>query len=294
MQAPAIPFRKMNGLGNDFVVLDARPRALALAPDAVRAIAHRKEGIGCDQIIALEPSRNADVFMRIWNADGGEVGACGNAARCVAAVVAAERNAADVSIETASGVVGAVVNNDSSVTVDMGPPRLAWDEIPLAEPFHDTRRIELQIGPIDAPVLHSPSALSMGNPHAIFWVDNDVWSYELERFGPLLENHPIFPERANITIAQVTSPETMIIRTWERGAGLTKACGSASCAAVVAAARTRRTGRSVTLMTPGGGTLHVEWRDDDHVILTGAAEWEFSGSFDPSTGSWARDTESAA
>ncbi len=192
MQSPAIPFRKMNGLGNDFVVLDARPRALALAPDAVRAIADRKEGIGCDQIIALEPSRNADVFMRIWNADGGEVGACGNAARCVAAVVAAERNAADVSIETASGVVGAVVNNDSSVTVDMGPPRLAWDEIPLAEPFHDTRRIELQIGPIDAPVLHSPSAVNVGNPHCLFFVD-DVEAYDLARFGSMLEHHPLFP-----------------------------------------------------------------------------------------------------
>jgi diaminopimelate epimerase len=176
----------------------------------------------------------------------------------------------------------------------MGRPRFSWQDIPLAEEFRDTRMIELQIGPIDQPVLHSPSVVSMGNPHAIFWVDNDVWSYELDRFGPLLENHPMFPERANITIAQVTSPETMVIRTWERGAGLTKACGSASCAAVVAAARTNRTGRSVSLLTPGGGTLHVEWRDDDHVILTGAAEWEFSGRFDPSTGTWARDTESAA
>ena len=192
MQAPAIPFRKMNGLGNDFVVLDARPRALALGPDAVRAIADRKEGIGCDQIIALEPSSKADVFMRIWNADGGEVGACGNAARCVAALVAAERNAADVSIETESGVLGAVVNADSSVTVDMGAPRFAWNEIPLAEPFHDTRRIELQIGPIDAPVLHSPSVVNVGNPHCLFFVD-DVEAYDLARFGPMLEHHPLFP-----------------------------------------------------------------------------------------------------
>ena len=175
----------------------------------------------------------------------------------------------------------------------MGKPRFGWQEIPLAEEFRDTRMIELQIGPIDAPVLHSPSVVSMGNPHAIFWVDGNVWSYELDRFGPLLENHPIFPERANITIAQVTSPQTMVIRTWERGAGLTKACGSAACAAVVAAARTRRTGRSVSLLTPGGGKLHVEWREDDHVILTGAAEWEFSGSFAPSTGAWALPTPAA-
>jgi diaminopimelate epimerase len=142
-------------------------------------------------------------------------------------------------------------------------------------------------------VLHSPSALSMGNPHAVFWVDRDVWSYELDRFGPLLENHPIFPERANITIAQVTSRDSMVIRTWERGAGLTKACGSAACASVVAAARTNRTGRSVRLSVPGG-ELHVEWRDDDHVVLTGPAEWEFSGRFDPATGAWTRDAESAA
>jgi diaminopimelate epimerase len=133
----------------------------------------------------------------------------------------------------------------------------------------------------------------MGNPHAIFWVDRDVWSYELDRFGPLLENHPIFPERANITIAQVTSRDSMVIRTWERGAGLTRACGSAACAAVVAAARTNRTGRSVTLQAPGG-ELHVDWRDDDHVVLTGPAEWEFSGRFDPVTGAWTRDAESAA
>src|SRR5918994_4474228 len=166
------PFRKMNGLGNDFVVLDARPRPLPLLPDVARAIADRKEGIGCDQLIVLEPSRKADVFMRIFNADGGEVGACGNAARCVAALVAAERGTPAVSIETESGVVGATVNPDGSVTIDMGAPRFAWSEIPLAEPFHDTRRIELQIGPIDDPVLHTPSVVNVGNPHCLFFVDD--------------------------------------------------------------------------------------------------------------------------
>src|SRR5437588_12981366 len=175
----------------------------------------------------------------------------------------------------------------------MGVPRFAWNEIPLAEEFRDTRAIELQIGPIDKPILHSPSVVNMGNPHAIFWVE-DVAAYDLGKIGPMLENHPIFPERANISLAAVLSREQIRLRTWERGAGLTKACGSAACAAVVAAARTRRTGRSVSLLTPGGGKLHVEWREDDHVILTGAAEWEFSGSFAPSTGAWARDTESAA
>jgi diaminopimelate epimerase len=214
--------------------------------------------------------------------------------RCVVQALAAETGQKAFAFETVAGILNAEEHADGLISVDMGKPRFGWQDIPLAEEFRDTRMIELQVGPIDAPELHSPSAVSMGNPHAIFWVDRDVWSYELDRFGALLENHPIFPERANITIARVTSPETMVIRTWERGAGLTKACGSAACAAVVAAARTRRTGRSVSLVTPGGCSLHVEWRGDDHVILTGAAEWEFSGSFDPSTGMWARDSESAA
>ncbi|MGC1712247.1 MAG: diaminopimelate epimerase, partial [Methyloceanibacter sp.] len=210
-----IPFRKMNGLGNDFVVLDARSRALPLGADALRAIADRKEGIGCDQIIALEPSRMADVFMRIWNADGGEVGACGNAARCVAGIVAAERGEKSVSIETDSGVLSALAGTDGTVTVDMGAPRFAWNEIPLTEPFHDTRGIELQIGPIDAPVLHTPSVVNVGNPHALFFVE-DVMAHDLAKLGPMLEHHPLFPERANISLVQVLSPDHLKVRTWER------------------------------------------------------------------------------
>ena len=277
MQAPSIPFRKMNGLGNDFVVLDARTRALALRADAVRAIADRKEGIGCDQIIALEPSRHADVFMRIWNADGGEVGACGNAARCVAALVAAERGRPDVSIETESGVLGANVNRDGSVTIDMGAPRFAWNEIPLAEPFHDTRRIELQIGPIDDPVLHSPAVVNVGNPHALFFVD-DVAAHDLAKFGPMLEHHPIFPERANISLVQVLSPEHLKVRTWERGAGLTRACGTAACAAAVAAARRGLAGRKVKVSLPGGDLL-IEWREcDGHILMTGPYALDFEGT----------------
>jgi diaminopimelate epimerase len=162
----------------------------------------------------------------------------------------------------------------------MGAPRLAWNEIPLAEEFRDTRAIELQIGPIDKPILHSPSAVSMGNPHAIFWVD-DVNRYDLAKIGPLLENHPMFPERANISLAHVASREHVIVRTWERGAGLTKACGSAACAAAVAAARLKRTGRKVTVTLPGGD-LVIEWRErDGHVLMTGPVEYEFDGRFDP-------------
>src|SRR5690606_8980169 len=171
-------------------------------------------------------------------------------------------------------------------------PRFGWNEIPLAEEFRDTRAIELQIGPIDAPILHSPSVVNVGNPHAIFWVD-DVSAYDLGKIGPLLENHPIFPERANISLCAVRSRQHLGLRTWERGAGLTKACGSAACAAAVCAARTRRTGRSVVVRAPGG-ELQVEWREDDHVVLSGPAEWEFSGTFDPQTGVWVRDEESAA
>ncbi|HEY8276415.1 MAG TPA: diaminopimelate epimerase [Methyloceanibacter sp.] len=270
-------FRKMNGLGNDFVVLDGRTRSLDLKESAVKAIADREMGIGCDQLIALEPSKKADVFMRIWNADGGEVAACGNAARCVAALVAGERGGADVKVETQAGVLDATVNKDGTVTVDMGAPRFDWHDIPLAEPFADTRYIELQVGPINAPALHSPSVVNVGNPHCIFFV-GDVNAYDLARFGPMLEHHPLFPERANISLAQVTAPDALRLRTWERGAGLTRACGTAACAAAVAAARLKRAGRKVQVSLPGGDLL-IEWRESDgHILMTGPYSLDFEGT----------------
>ncbi|RWP40902.1 MAG: diaminopimelate epimerase [Mesorhizobium sp.] len=293
--ASTAPFAKMNGIGNEIIVADMRGRADRVAPAAALAL-NADAATKFDQIMAIHDARTPGTafFIDILNSDGTGAQACGNGMRCVVQALAAETGQKTFAFETVAGILNAEEHADGLISVDMGKPRFGWQDIPLAEEFRDTRMIELQVGPIDAPVLHSPSVVSMGNPHAIFWIDRDVWSYELDRFGPLLENHPIFSERANITIARVTSSETMVIRTWERGAGLTKACGTAACAAVVAAARTRRTGRSVSLVTPGGGSLHVEWRGDDHVILTGAAEWEFSGSFDPASGVWARDTESAA
>ncbi|MGE3870141.1 MAG: diaminopimelate epimerase, partial [Pseudorhodoplanes sp.] len=220
-------------------------------------------------------------YIRIYNTDGTEAGACGNGMRCVASLAFRDSAKNALTFETQAGLINCWRTDDPQLfTVDMGKPRFRWDEIPLAEEFADTRAIELQIGPIDAPVLHSPSAVNMGNPHAIFWVD-DPAAYDLGRFGPLLENHPIFPERANITLASVKARDHIAIRTWERGAGLTKACGSAACAAAVAAARLRRTDRKLRVTLPGGDLL-IEWREsDDHVLMTGPVEFEREGRFDP-------------
>ncbi|MGH6826306.1 diaminopimelate epimerase [Methyloceanibacter sp.] len=274
----SISFRKMNGLGNDFVVLDARVRPIALEAAQIAAIADRNHGIGCDQVIALEPSDFADVFMRIWNADGGEVGACGNAARCVAALLVAERGSPHVSIETESGMLAATVGKDGSVTIDMSAPRFAWNEIPLNRLFGDTRAIELpQSG---ASGLGAASMVNVGNPHCIFFVE-DVEAHDLASFGPVLEHDPLFPERANISLAQVTGPSSLRLRTWERGAGLTRACGTAACAAAVAAVRLGLTGRHVTVTLPGGD-LVIDWRDtDDHILMTGPFALDYQGTIPP-------------
>jgi len=292
--AANVQFAKMNGLGNEIIVADLRGTALRVSSAAAIAL-NADAPTKFDQIMAIHDPRTpgTDYFLEILNSDGSQAQACGNGTRCVVQALASETGKRLFTFETVAGILNAQEHADGLISVDMGIPRFEWDQIPLAEEFADTRAIELQIGPIDAPVLHSPSAASMGNPHAIFWVDQDVWSYDLDRFGPLLENHPIFPERANISIAQVTSRDALIMRTWERGAGLTKACGSAACAAAVSAARTSRTNRTVNITQPGG-TLLVEWRGDDHVIMTGPAEWEFSGTFDPSTGHWMRDTAAVA
>ncbi|MTI17872.1 diaminopimelate epimerase [Rhodobacteraceae bacterium RKSG542] len=281
MSETRLPFLKMNGLGNDFVVLDAREHACPLTHEQIAAIGDRKTGIGFDQMITIEPAKNgANAFMRIHNRDGGEVGACGNATRCIGRLLMAEAGLEHVVIETRAGFLEAFATESPTlVSVDMGKPRLAWDEIPLAEEFADTRAIELQIGPIDDPILHTPSVANMGNPHAIFWVD-DIEGYDLERIGPMLENHPMFPERANISLAHVFAPDEIRLKVWERGVGLTLACGTAACAVGVAAARNKLTGRKTTIHLPGG-PLIIEWRaNDDHVIMTGETTIEFEGLLD--------------
>jgi diaminopimelate epimerase len=272
----SIGFRKMNGLGNEFVILDGRRDAIPLSPAQARVIADRQSGIGCDQVILMEPSGQADVRMRIWNADGNEVESCGNASRCVADLLFDETGRDSVTIDTKGGVLVCTRAPDGRVTVDMGVPRFGWEDIPLAEPFHDTRAIELQVGPIDRPLLHSPSVVNVGNPHCIFWVE-DVDAHDLGRFGPMLEYHPLFPQRANISLCQVRDRGHLVLRVWERGAGLTRACGTAACAAAVAAARKGLTGRAVRVTLPGGD-LDIEWREsDDHMLMTGPVAYEFSG-----------------
>jgi diaminopimelate epimerase len=275
-------FVKMNGLGNEIVVVDLRDNPGVISAAEARAVAV-PQGAHYDQLMALHASRVAgtDGYIRIYNNDGSEAGACGNGMRCVADLIFKETGKRALTFETKAGLVNCWKGERPLVsTVDMGAPRLAWNEIPLAEEFRDTRAIELQIGPLDKPILHSPSVVNMGNPHAIFWVE-DVQAYDLARIGPMLEHHPMFPERANISLAAVTSREHITLRTWERGAGLTKACGSAACAAVVAAVRLRRTGRNVTVTLPGGD-LAIEWRErDDHVLMTGPVAYEYEGRFDP-------------
>lgn len=275
MSEQALPFRKMNGLGNDFVILDARKEKIELTRAQVLAIANRETGIGCDQLLILESSAKADIFMRIYNADGSEASGCGNGTRCVARLIMDKIDKDAVRIDTKGGILNAKRVGEH-ITVDMGMPKLKWDEIPLAEPFHDTRAIELQIGPIDAPLLHSPAVVNVGNPHAIFFVD-DLNCIDLSKAGPLLETHPIFPERANISLARVDARNAMTLKVWERGAGLTKACGTAACAATVAAIRKRLTDRIVNVRLPGG-VLNIEWRtSDDHILMAGPADFDFDG-----------------
>lgn len=286
-----VKFVKMNGLGNKIIIADMRDHAGCVSPQAAIALAADKE-TSFDQLMAVHAPRtnDTDAYIHILNSDGTDAGACGNGTRCVVSWLHDDLGKNEFLFETVSGKLEAQFKNNNAISVNMGIPRFEWNQIPLAEEFADTSTIELQIGPIDDPVLHTPSVANIGNPHAVFWVEDSVYNYDLERFGPLLENHPIFPDRANISIAQVLSKSAVTIRTWERGAGITMACGSAACATVVNGARTGRTGRNVTVTLPGGD-LDVSWREDNFVIMSGPAEYEFSGYIDPTSGDWSRDSE---
>jgi diaminopimelate epimerase len=270
-------FVKMNGLGNEIVVVDLRRAPAPVAAAEARAAARQEP---YDQLMVLYPGQDGIAArIRIYNNDGSEAGACGNGMRCVAALVAEETGQSALEFETMAGLVACRRAEGGLFTVDMGAPRLRWDEIPLAREMADTRAIDLEFAVPGQPALTAPSAVNMGNPHVVFFV-GAPYAYDLARIGPVLEHDPLFPERANITLAATPSRDHVIIRTWERGAGLTKACGSAACASAVAAARLGRAGRTVTVTLPGGD-LTIEWREsDNHVLMTGPVEFEHRGRFD--------------
>ena len=269
-----VPFSKMHGLGNDFVVLDQRRDPIRIDAAAARALADRHTGIGCDQVLLLEPPRNAraHVFMRILNPDGSEAEACGNGTRCVASLIAGETGRREVTIETAAGLLPASIDAAGIATVAMGEPRFGWRDIPLSREM-DTLHVDLRRGPLADPV-----CANMGNPHATFFVD-DAEAIDLATLGPELERDALFPERANIGIATVRDRQTIRFRVWERGAGITRACGSGACAAMVAAHRRGLVGELVTVMLDGGD-LQIAWPGTAAVLMSGPVALSFEGTFD--------------
>ncbi|MEL7129685.1 MAG: diaminopimelate epimerase [Pseudomonadota bacterium] len=265
-------FWKMNGAGNAFMIFDARETPFAPTAEDIRTIAADTRS---DQIIALERAVSRDVFMRIWNASGDEVSACGNVSRCVGEILLEETGKDQVTIQTAADILKAFRAEDGLITVDMGSPLLGWEDIPLSEAM-DVRGVDVKIGPMEAPILSRPAVVSMGNPHAVFFVD-DIDAYDIPQIGPLVEWHPLFPEGVNVGFAQVIDRQTIRLRVWERGAGLTLACGTGACAALVCAARAGRTGRTARLILDGG-ELTIDWREDtDRVMMTGPVELEKTG-----------------
>ena len=260
-------FTKMHGLGNDFIVLDARVQPLPpMTSGLAAALADRQTGIGCDQLILLEPSENADFRMRIFNADGGEVEACGNATRAVGVL-----HGAPALIETLGGMLSAIPI-DGGASVEMGKPRFDWDRIPLAYAM-DT--LTMPVGWED---LDAPAAVNVGNPHVIFFTP-DCHAVDLARLGPQIEHDPLFPDRINVNIATVRSHEAIDLRVWERGVGETRACGTGACATAIGAMRRGLTDRRVTV-TLAGGSLVIEWREDGEIVMTGPAIESFRGTFD--------------
>ncbi|MGX1100992.1 diaminopimelate epimerase [Amorphus sp. MBR-141] len=289
---PSIPFVKMNGLGNDIVVLDGRDASIALRPDAIRRLSPRDGGIGFDQIVTLEPDPDgADVFMRIANADGGEVEACGNAARCIADRLISDADTSALSISTLGGRLRAWRRDDGVIAVDMGRARFGWADIPLAEAVADTDAVR-GVAAAEAAGLGAGSVVNVGNPHIVYWVA-DPEAVDLARIGPAIEHDPLFPRRINATLARVVDPGRIDIRVWERGAGLTRACGTAACATAALGLRTGRTGRSVTIGLPGGD-LEIGIGEDGTIVMAGAVETDFAGTLDPEFGTFLRDAAAPA
>ena len=273
-----ISFTKMHGLGNDFVVLDARSGGIPLDRDQVRAMADRRRGIGCDQLIVVEPPRltGATAYLHILNADGSESAACGNGTRCVAAALMEELGESEITLETAAGLLDATVADSGQITVNMGSALLDWREIPLAEEC-DTLHVGLDVGG-----LHDPVAVNVGNPHCVFFVD-DVNAVDLERLGPEVEQAPIFPERTNVEVVEIRDEGHLRMRVWERGVGITLACGSGACASVVAAHRRKLAGRKADVLLDGG-TLSIEWLDIGDVRMTGPVAVSFTGMWNETGG----------
>ena len=273
--SPGAFFRKMHGLGNDFVVLDARSADVSISAETASAIANRRMGVGCDQILIIEPPREGgDAFMTIRNSDGGEVDSCGNGSRCVARLLLDETGNTQITLETNAGPVIAKRASGDLIAVDMGPARNDWQDIPLAEQS-DTTHLALSEGPLKDPV-----AVSVGNPHMVFFVD-DVAAIDLAALGPKLERHRLFPERTNVEAVQVLSKTHLRMRVWERGAGITQACGTGACATLVAAAR-RGLSERKAVVSLDGGDLEIEWREDNHVIMSGPVAEPFTGKLDQS------------
>ena len=266
-----LTFIKMHGLGNDFVILDARMGAISVGVQQIQYLADRRFGIGCDQILIIEPasSDGADFYLRIFNADGGEIDACGNGTRCVAFLVMKEFGVKEVKIQTNAGILKSKLIDDGRVALDMGQAKFHWRDIPLAQKA-DTLALDLSFG-----VLSSPAVVNVGNPHAIFFVDN-LESVALEEIGSEIENHAMFPERTNVEVAQILTNDSIRLKVWERGVGITQACGTGACATLVAASRRSLTSRSATVILDGGA-LDVEWKDDNHTVMIGPVETIFTG-----------------
>lgn len=273
-----IPFTKMHGIGNDCVIIDARAEPYALAGKQIRRIADRRRGVGCDQLVLIEPPRNGDAagFLRFYNADGSEAEACGNATRCIVSRLMQEGGTDRLAVETVAGLLPAHVDERGLVAVDMGEAQTDWRDIPLARGM-DTLQLDLRVGPFSAPV-----AVGIGNPHCVFFVD-DADAVDPAEFGPAVERDPLFPERANVEFVTVRDRGIVRMRVWERGAGVTQACGSGACAAAVAAARRDMTDRRVEVVLDGG-SLYIDWRDDNHVVMSGPVAVSFSGAIDETAG----------